>query len=161
MSEASDPTQCRARDQHEVFEGVTICVNCRHMESAHPLQKRSAGEYLKDFHDAGKFSSARAATSAPKATKEEGEAETSSSLQHKPTTDTEPGRSNKRTKKKGKVKETEKACHSHFPHHHLISFTLVERDHFTCLTYFEHKLLRQIKLNTRTQKIRQLNVGNG
>ncbi|KAJ7231614.1 hypothetical protein C8J57DRAFT_1250977 [Mycena rebaudengoi] len=65
----------------EVLEGVTICVNCRHMESARPPQKRSAGEYHKDFHEA--------ATSAPKATEEEAEAETSSSLKHKPTTDTE------------------------------------------------------------------------
>ncbi|KAJ7716979.1 hypothetical protein B0H14DRAFT_3901296 [Mycena olivaceomarginata] len=92
----------------EVVEGRTLCLNCGHIESAHPQPRTPAGSFIRQFRDAGRLASisSKSSSSVPRATQGEAEAETSTGLKkkRKSETDTEPGVS-KRKKKAEPVDE--------------------------------------------------------
>ncbi|KAJ7261035.1 hypothetical protein C8J57DRAFT_1719818 [Mycena rebaudengoi] len=118
----SDPTMCRGKDADgsqcictrstatkEDDQGRNVCVNCGHIESAHPLDVPRPGALVRKFRDAAllpRKASTTGSTSALKATEEEAIAETSSGLRkRKPATDTEPPSSKKVKKEKDTAKE--------------------------------------------------------
>ncbi|KAF8144676.1 hypothetical protein K438DRAFT_1782642 [Mycena galopus ATCC 62051] len=103
------PCICMRCTKTEVIEGRTLCLNCGHIESAHPQPRVLAGSLIRQYRDAGRLTStsSKSSSGAPRATQAEAEAETSTGLKNKrkSETDTEPGVLSKRKKKAAAVDE--------------------------------------------------------
>lgn len=136
----ADGSQCictRSTATKEDDQGRNVCVNCGHIESAHPLDVPRPGALVRKFRDAAllpRKASTTGSTSALKATEEEAIAETSSGLRkRKPATDTEPPSSKKVKKEKDTAKEKDSGRAKVFPAPWYLPFilTFIDREKAT------------------------------
>ncbi|KAJ7259952.1 hypothetical protein B0H12DRAFT_1069853 [Mycena haematopus] len=103
-----EPCICMRCTDTEVVDNRTLCLNCGHIESAHPQPRLPVGSLIRQYRDAGRLAPSSTkgnSSSTRKATQVEAEAETSTGLKKKRKSDTDTEPVIKRKKKGALVEE--------------------------------------------------------